>query len=93
MTNIMINNGYCLLQIPRRKEKMEMAVMEQLGNVFTQADDDDHFSDHVIGMEIDHLSALTRRTKTYAKRNHETVVILRKPVTMTSLLFCCSLPN
>ena len=31
--------------------------MEQLRNVFTQADDDDNFSDHVIGMEIDHLSA------------------------------------
>ena len=42
---------------------VEMAVMKQLGNVFTQADADadDHFSDHVIGMEIDHLSALTRR--------------------------------
>ena len=33
--------------------------MEQLGNVFTQADADDHFSDHVIGMEIDHLSDKT----------------------------------
>ena len=38
---------------------------EQLGNVFTQADADDHFSDHVIGMEIDHLSALTRRVIGY----------------------------
>ena len=53
-----------------------MAVMEQLGNV-SHADADDHFSDHVIGMEIDHLSALTRRvtkayltvrTKTYDKK-------------------------
>ncbi|KAK2154709.1 hypothetical protein NP493_2151g00012 [Ridgeia piscesae] len=38
-----------------------MAVMEQLGNVFPQPDADDHFNDHVIGMEIDHLSALIRR--------------------------------
>ena len=57
-----------------------MAVMEQLGNVFTQADADDHFSDHVIGMEIDHLSALTRlvyltgQTKTYAKKHTQIIV-------------------
>ena len=41
--------------------KVEMTVMEQFGNVFTQADADDHCSDHVIGMEMDHLSAPTRR--------------------------------
>ena len=59
-----------------------MAVMEQLRNVFTQADADDHFSDHVIGKEIDHLSALIRRvitayltvrTKTYAKKNTQII--------------------
>ena len=59
-----------------------MAVMEQLGNVFTQPDTDDHFSDHVIGMEIDHLSALIRRvirayvtmrTKTYAKQQNQII--------------------
>ena len=41
--------------------RIEMAVMEQLGNsVFTQAAAVDHFNDHAIGMEKDHLSALTR---------------------------------
>ena len=59
-----------------------MAVMEKLGNVFTQADADVHFSDHVIGMEIDHLSALTRRvigayltvrTKTYDKKHTQII--------------------
>ena len=62
--------------------KVEKAVMEQLGNVFTQVDADDHFSDHVIGMEIEHLSALTRRvirayltvrTKTYAKKHPQII--------------------
>ena len=59
-----------------------MAVMEQLGNVFTHADADDHFSDHVIAMEIDHISALTRRvirayltvrTKTYANKHTQII--------------------
>ena len=59
-----------------------MAIMQQLGNVFTQADADDHFSDHVIGMEIDRLSALTRRvirayltvrTKTYTNKNTQII--------------------
>ena len=62
---------------------VEMAVMEQLRNVFSQADADDNFSDHVIGMEIDHLSALTRQvirayltvwTMTYAKKNTQIIV-------------------
>ena len=41
--------------------RIEMAVMEQLRyREFTQAVVD-HFNDYVIGMELDHLSALTRR--------------------------------
>ena len=29
----------------------------------------------------------------FRRQERETVVMLRKPVTMTSLLFCCNLPN
>ena len=58
--------------------RIEVEVMEQLRiQVFSQAAAVDHFNDHVIGMEIYHLSALTRRVvraymamciKTHAKR-------------------------
>ena len=65
-----------------------MAVMEQLGNrVFTQAADVNHFNDHVIGMEIDHFSALTRcvvrayiavRIKTYMGNTSVTDITIQR---------------
>ena len=41
------------------------------------------------------LSSRQEMTKLFCLGGHEreTVVVLRKPFTMTSLLFCCSLPN
>ena len=57
----------------------------QLGNaVFTQAAADDHFSDHdlfVIGMEIDHMSALTRQIRAY-------LTVRMKTCKMTRQYYC-----